>query len=176
MVKFAASMVFGLAVVTAAVVAVHQKYSSEPLWMVLGVFAPLVVPAAIAVTVGFVQERRERRRRLERAAEDPGEVLRRRVEAVNTAFTEAASLMDDLRRDLAAQQAAREELFAQAEEQQRLLAIDQEQAEKIRQILVGETQATIRAERRQQWLFFVLGFAASALASIPIGIWVNSIS
>lgn len=37
---------------------------------------------------------------------------------------------------------------------------------KIRQILIGETKAAIRAERRTQWMFFALGL----LASIPIGL------
>ncbi|MEV6154938.1 hypothetical protein AB0L53_31815 [Nonomuraea sp. NPDC052129] len=109
------------------------------------------------------------RQQITHAAEDPGEALRHRLIQVNTAFAEAARLMDDLRRDLEAQQAAREALISQAEEQQRLLAIDQEQAEKIRQILVGETKATIRAERRQQWMFFALGVAMS----IPIGVLIN---
>ncbi|MGW0070342.1 hypothetical protein ACWDUI_23075 [Streptosporangium sandarakinum] len=77
--------------------------------------------------------------------------------------------MDELRRDLAVQQAAREELLVRAEKQQRLLAIDAEQAEKIRRILAGETTAMIRAERRQQWMFLTLG----AFVSIPIGVAIN---
>ncbi|MBF8192086.1 hypothetical protein ITP53_41690 [Nonomuraea sp. K274] len=77
--------------------------------------------------------------------------------------------MDDLRRDLEAQQVAREALITQAEEQQRLLEANEEQAERIRQILVGKTKATIRAERRQQWMFFALGMAMS----IPIGVVIN---
>ncbi|MEU7855230.1 hypothetical protein [Nonomuraea sp. NPDC049141] len=109
------------------------------------------------------------RRRIERADEDPGKALKGRIDRVNRAFAEAASLMNDLRRDLEAQQIAREALVAQAEEQQRLLEVNEEQAEKIRHILVGETKATIRMERRQQWMFFALGLAAS----IPIGVLIN---
>ncbi|MEV4016365.1 hypothetical protein AB0J35_38290 [Nonomuraea angiospora] len=107
--------------------------------------------------------------RIGQVAEDPKKVLRDRVTRVNAAFAEATALMDELRRDLDAQQAARDALLAQAEEQQRLLEIDKEQAEKIRQILIGETKTTIRAERRQQWMFFALGVAAS----IPIGVAIN---
>lgn len=44
--------------------------------------------------------------------------------------------------------------------------MNKDQAEKIRQILLGETEAAIRAERRTQWMFFALGL----LASIPIGV------
>lgn len=88
---------------------------------------------------------------------------------MNKAFVAATTLMDDLQREIAAQQAALRELTRQAEEQQRLRDIDPEQAERIRQILVGETKATIRAERRQQWMFFALG----VLASIPIGVAIN---
>ncbi|WP_431928586.1 hypothetical protein [Nonomuraea jabiensis] len=109
------------------------------------------------------------RRRIAAAAEDPGQTLRRRIAEVNRAFAETASLMDDLGRDLEAQQVARDALVLQADEQQRLLEINQEQAEKIRHILVGETKSTIRAERRQQWMFFALGI----LVSIPIGVAIN---
>ncbi|MER5643368.1 hypothetical protein [Streptosporangium sp. NPDC002524] len=131
--------------------------------------ALLGAAAAFFIALAIVRSERQARRRLNAVREDPGEGLRRRIERVNEAFIEAATLMADLQHDLAAQQAAREELIAKAEEQQRLLAIDQETAENIRQILVGETKATIRAEQRQQWKFFLLG----ALISIPIGIGIN---
>ncbi|MCK2215963.1 hypothetical protein MF672_019495 [Actinomadura sp. ATCC 31491] len=107
--------------------------------------------------------------RLRQAAEDPGRRLQRRIERVNSAFAEAAALMDELRRDLAAQQIARQALLEEAERQQQILDIDEEEAEKIRQILMRETRTAIQAERRQQWFFFALG----ALASIPIGVAVN---
>ncbi|WP_055480869.1 hypothetical protein [Sphaerimonospora mesophila] len=113
--------------------------------------------------------KREYRQRLEKAAEDPRQRLEERIQAVSAAFAEAAALMGDLQRDLAAQQVAREAILAQAEEQQRLLSLNQEQAENIRHILLGETKATIWAERRQQWFFFALG----ALVSIPIGALIN---
>ena len=109
------------------------------------------------------------RRRQQEAAEDPGERLQRRADAVNASFKEAISLMDDLRRDLNAQRAARKRIISEATEQQRLLSVNSEQAENIRQILVGETKATIRAERRTQWMFFALG----AAVSIPIGVAIN---
>ncbi|MFD0883373.1 hypothetical protein ACFQ08_02205 [Streptosporangium algeriense] len=109
------------------------------------------------------------RKRQQEAEEDPGERLHRRVEAVNVSFKEALSLMADLRRDLDAQQAARKQLITQAKEQQRLLSVNEKQAENIRQILAGETKAAIRTERRQQWMFFALG----AAVSIPIGILIN---
>ncbi|MFI9848493.1 hypothetical protein ACIHFD_66625 [Nonomuraea sp. NPDC051941] len=97
------------------------------------------------------------------------EAHRERIAEMNKAFVAATTLMDDLQREVAAQQAALRELTRQAEEQQRLRDIDPDQAERIRQILVGETKATIRAERRQQWLFFILG----VLVSIPIGVMIN---
>ncbi|MGW5160938.1 hypothetical protein ACWEPN_36190 [Nonomuraea wenchangensis] len=80
--------------------------------------------------------------------------------------------MDELERAVLAQQVAGEALITKAEVHGNLLAIDQEQAEKIRKILVGETKATIQTERRQQWMFF----AAGLLLSIPIGVLVNLIS
>lgn len=108
-------------------------------------------------------------KRLAEAEEDPSERLRQRINRVNKAFVEAATLVDELRRDLDAQQAARQALLAEAARQQELLAISKEDAERIRHILVGETKATLKAERRMQWMFFALG----ATISIPISILTN---
>ncbi len=129
----------------------------------------LAVLIAGAILIFGIRSARQTSNRIKQAAEDPRELLRERVRKVNSAFTEATTLMDELRRDLAAQEAARDTLLRQALEQQQLLEVSEEQAEKIRQILVGETKETIRDERRQQWLFFGLGVAAS----IPIGIMIN---
>ncbi|TMR88609.1 hypothetical protein [Nonomuraea basaltis] len=149
-----------------AIIGVRTLSEVVPLWV-------LIVLGGLSLgMVVFVVVRSARRTtsRIEAAdVMDPGDLLRERIRQVNKAFTEAAKLMDDLRRELEAQQTAREGLIAQAEEQQRLLAIDQAQAENIRQILVGETKATIQEERRQQWKFFALGIAAS----IPIGVLIN---
>jgi hypothetical protein len=98
--------------------------------------------------------------------------LRERVEAVNAAFGEAAALMEDLRRDLAAQQAARQALVAETEQQRRLLAVDREQAERVRELLIEANLLERRRNRREQLLFFILG----VIVSIPAGILVNLIS
>ncbi len=152
-----------------ALIALFVKVNGRPPWDL--VVIPLVFAVPMTV-IAILMERHSTNQRLTHAEEDPGEGLRLRVERVNKAFAEAATLMADLQRDLTAQQAAREELIAQAEEQQRLLAVDQEQAENIRQILVGETKATIRAERRREMLFL----GAGLLMSVPIGVLVNYIS
>ncbi|MBB6557272.1 hypothetical protein [Nonomuraea rubra] len=117
-----------------------------------------------------------RRRRIREAEEDPGKRLQRRIELVNAAFSEAGMLLQELQKDLEAQQATRTALIEEAKRQQELLAVNEEQAEKIRSILTHETKATIRAERRQQLAYFLAGVLVSAILSIPIGIWVNSIS
>lgn len=104
--------------------------------------------------------------------EDPAERLKRRIRRVNEAFADAATLLDELRRDLEAQQIARERILAEAEHQQGLLELNRDEAEKIGKLITGETQATIRAGRRRDWMFFVLGIAVS----VPVGILVNHIS
>ncbi|MGV9308743.1 MULTISPECIES: hypothetical protein [unclassified Nonomuraea] len=78
-------------------------------------------------------------------------------------------MMDELRRDVQAQQEARDLPVRQAEEQQRLLEADAEQAEKIRQILLGETRKSIKAERRRQWGYILAG----AVWSVPVGVAIN---
>ncbi|MFI6813247.1 hypothetical protein ACIBG7_12585 [Nonomuraea sp. NPDC050328] len=119
---------------------------------------------SIGVMAGFEAQRR--------AAEDPGQKIQGRIQAVNDAFAETARLMSDLDREIRAQQAARLALIAEAEEQKNLLAINTDQAEGIRKIIIGQTDATVRTERRRQWMFFAFGL----LVSIPIGIGINLVS
>ncbi|WP_203886615.1 hypothetical protein [Planotetraspora kaengkrachanensis] len=109
---------------------------------------------------------------LARAEEDPRERLQRRVARVNSLFTEATALMDDLRRDLEAQQATRQALLEETEHQQHLLEVNKDEAEKIRKLFVGETEKSIRAARLREWMFLLIGLAAS----IPIGLLVNWMS
>ncbi|MEO3794647.1 hypothetical protein ABGB14_30925 [Nonomuraea sp. B10E15] len=139
------------------------------------VIALISIEAAGVVVFGYLMAT-SRPPRLAEAVEDPGERLTRRIQAVNASFTEAAALMVELQRDLEAQRATRDALLAEAEHQQRLLELNKDQAEDIRTILVGETKQTIRAARRREWAFFLSGLLLSAALSIPIGIWVNSIS
>ncbi|MEU7895181.1 hypothetical protein AB0B45_20260 [Nonomuraea sp. NPDC049152] len=63
--------------------------------------------------ISNVTSDKKRLERLEEAEEDPSERLRHRIASVNTAFSEAAALLDDLRRDLEAQQAARAAIKAE---------------------------------------------------------------
>ncbi|MEU7913463.1 hypothetical protein [Microbispora bryophytorum] len=112
------------------------------------------------------------RRRLEHVAEDPSERIRRRIRAVNTAFADAVTLMQELQRDFEAQQLLREKLQAEADHQQRLLELSREEAEEIGRLMTSETKASVRAERRRAWMFFALSVAAS----VPVGVWVNHIS
>ncbi|WP_433419766.1 hypothetical protein ACQP1V_06295 [Microtetraspora malaysiensis] len=55
-----------------------------------------------------------------------------------------------------------------------------EQANKIARAAAAETEAAALAERprqrRREWMLLLVGLIAGALVSIPIGIWVNSIS
>ncbi|MFI7447134.1 hypothetical protein ACIBQX_06485 [Nonomuraea sp. NPDC049714] len=145
-------------------------------WFSLGSGLAALLTMSFALAGWVTQEAIRLRRQLKYARDEPSQQLRHRVEAVNTAITEAADLMDELRRDVEAQQAAREALLAEAERQQRLLELNKDEAEKIRQILVGETKATIRAAWRRELAIFFAGVLISGALSIPIGIWVNSIS
>ncbi|MEU4407294.1 hypothetical protein AB0F88_22455 [Streptosporangium sp. NPDC023963] len=162
-----AAKVLLLATATVGVTAVvHFALFAEVLSWALPTVGVLSAGVVLMLAVDVA---RGRRQRLAQAEEDPGEALRRRVERVNEAFVEAAALMADLQRDLAAQQAAREELIAQAEEQQQLLTVDQEQAKNIRLLLIEGAKEANRAERGQQWMFFLLG----TLVSVPIGVAIN---
>ncbi|GAA3710623.1 hypothetical protein GCM10022224_090110 [Nonomuraea antimicrobica] len=128
-----------------------------------------------SVVVGFVlvnafgASASQKKAREQAALVDPQKRLGARIEAVDKAFAEAATLMEELRRDLAAQEAARRRLVTEAQHQQQLIGMDREEAEAVRQLILGETRADIARQRRAQWVFFVLG----AVVSIPIGVAIN---
>ncbi|MEU7891715.1 hypothetical protein AB0B45_02495 [Nonomuraea sp. NPDC049152] len=58
--------------------------------------------------------------------------------------------------------------------------ISDEQVEKIAQALAAKAEAAALAERprqrRREWMLLIVGLIGGALLSIPIGIWINSIS
>jgi hypothetical protein len=111
----------------------------------------------------------ERDRRLK---EDPIEAIRRRVKRVNKAFVEATALADDLQQLHIEQQQALKKTMSEVEEHQRYLEIHPEQAEKVQQLLASG----VSAQRRRELIIFITGTILSAALSVPIGIWVNSIS
>ncbi|WP_214317068.1 hypothetical protein [Nonomuraea sediminis] len=110
--------------------------------------------------------------RLRQAEEDPAEVLRRRIQEVNLAFSAAVTLKDDLERELQRQLAELEGIINRSEEHEVLLAQDAERAEALRRAITRKTKQEIRAERRQQLLYVAIG----AVISFPIGLLVNWIS
>ncbi|MFI0423360.1 hypothetical protein [Spongiactinospora sp. 9N601] len=158
-------------VVLGAVALIQQmpRSSASGDWAAIGIviYIPMIVFSALVTRMRRLTA--AAREQQQEAEADPRERLHRRIAAINTTFADAATLMNELRRDLEAQQAVRDALVAETEEHREVLAIEPERAQRIRQILVGETKATIRAERRQQWIFFALGVAIS----VPIGVLIN---
>ncbi|WP_378786554.1 hypothetical protein ACFMQL_20415 [Nonomuraea fastidiosa] len=106
---------------------------------------------------------------LKEAERPPAERLRELNDEVAASMANTADAMDRLVRELESQKAVAEATIAEGEERARWLEINKDEAEKMRQLLVGETKAALRAEGRKQWWFFALGL----LGSIPIGIMIN---
>lgn len=129
-----------------------------------------LVPVIVGLMVGGVHQRQ---REDIAAAQDPKVRLRERTQAVNVALEEAMRLMDELKQDVERQLAARDVLLTQVDEHQKMLELDKDQADKIARILLGETKATIRAERKPQWVFFALGIIASIPVGVVINLWTN---
>ncbi|OPG12524.1 hypothetical protein [Microbispora sp. GKU 823] len=140
-----------------------------------GVDAALWLPFlanGVLVLIVAVFTARPDRQRMRSARENPGERLSRRIERVNSAFTEAAALMDELRRDLEAQQDARDALLAEGQRQQELLSINKEEAERIDKYLTRRDRDKERKSLYQQVGFFVAGL----LASVPLNLLSNWLS
>ncbi|MFG2076950.1 hypothetical protein [Nonomuraea maritima] len=131
-------------------------------WVIIGV---LVTSVIAACWLAYWRHKKTIRELGFSPADQPAR-LRHQISRVNSAMTEAAELMDNLQRDLAAQQAARETLIAEAEHQQRLLEVNKVEAEKIRLIIVGETKRSLRTQRFREWGFFLAGLALA----VPINI------
>lgn len=99
--------------------------------------------------------------------------MRRRITAVNDAFRqanrafrEAGTLADELRADIAAQQAAHEQLVREAEHQRTLINMDREEAEAVQALILGDTKSDRRRQRTREWAFFLVGL----LLAVPLNI------
>lgn len=129
----------------------------------------LTAPAVTVLIVDAWQSRKRRRTAVEQAERSPAERLRELNAQVAASMQNTASLLERLSRELEDQKAAAEATIAEGEERARWLEINREEAEKVRQLIVGETKETLRAQRRRDWM--LLG--AGALLSIPIGVLIN---
>lgn len=140
--------------------------TSTPPWVMA-----TVALAALGGTTGLLYATRSRGK--PSVAIDPGEQLRRRIKAVdeafkqaNVAFIEAGNLADELRRELAAQQAAHQQLTEEAERQRVLINMDRQEAEAVQALILGNTEADRRRQRIREWTFFLAGL----LLAIPLNI------
>ncbi|MEV4067248.1 hypothetical protein [Nonomuraea dietziae] len=108
-------------------------------------------------------------RRLLGKEEDLQWAMRERMDEVRKAIDRSGQVLHDLRLYMDEQKHAADVLLERAERQRRLLEVDKDQAQVIRQILIEESVQNMRTGRRREWMFFALGMAAS----IPIGVLIN---
>ncbi|WP_043636791.1 hypothetical protein [Nonomuraea candida] len=161
---FTMTVYLSVGISTAVLIELFDRYFADSGgWLAVGLAAFGLVAAR--VRRAWIDQREKK----EQSLVDPHERLGTRIDAVNKAFADAATLMEELQRHLAAQEAARRRLVAEAEHQQQLIGMDREEAEAVRRLILGETRADIARQRRDQWLFFVLGVAVS----IPVGVAIN---
>ncbi|MFI6317308.1 hypothetical protein ACIBG8_07305 [Nonomuraea sp. NPDC050556] len=137
---------------------------------------PLLAGSWIAASALMYRRFNQLERRYLDLLGDPADRLRRRVKAVNLAFTEATTLADELQRELSAQQVALDDVVTQAEEHRAVLALNPEHAQLVGQYLTRAASDSQRADRRRSWTQFGLGVLVSAVISFPIGLWVNQLS
>ncbi|MGV9383354.1 hypothetical protein ACWDRB_46595 [Nonomuraea sp. NPDC003707] len=145
--------------------ALTEEGSTPASWIVIAASAALGTFGAAWM---WRLSKAEKQRQLQLAARR-AHPLKPRVEAVTAAFAEASQLMAELQHDLELQQAAHQILAEAVDEHQNFLDVNHEQAQKIREIVLSDIHANRRGDRRQQWLFFILGVAVS----IPIGVVIN---
>lgn len=130
----------------------------------LGIFAIVIV---------IEWRKRAREHSAPTDAPDQGELLQLRVQRVsnafdnaNNAFAEATTLMEELRQELATQEAAHRQLVAEAEHQRTLINMDRAEAEAVQAIILSHTQTDARRQRVREWTFF----GAGLLLAVPINI------
>ncbi|NUT39871.1 MAG: hypothetical protein HOV86_07740 [Thermoactinospora sp.] len=121
------------------------------------------------VVIARILRWKRKARRLLGAQEDLQWAMRERMNEVRKAIDRSSEVLHDLRLYMDEQQHAADVLLKRAERQRRLLEVDEDQAQAIRQILIEESVQNVRSGRRREWMFFVLGMAAS----IPIGVMIN---
>jgi hypothetical protein len=142
---------------------------------------PVVAPAIIwPITIGlalliiaYQVRARVREDTTPTGPPDQSELLKLRVQGVsdafdhaNNAFAAATTLMEELRRELAAQEAAHRQLVAEAEHQRTLINMDRAEAEAVQAIILKHTKTDASRQRVREWTFF----GAGLLLAVPINI------
>ncbi|WP_143022287.1 hypothetical protein [Nonomuraea maritima] len=158
----------GLTLVFLVVGTTEGIFDPEPDWLLWLFSGAAVVSLGSSLVLSWYTDR-PRRAAVEQAERSPSERLRELNTMVESSMAVTAQFMDRLVRELESQKAAAEATIAEGEERARWLDINKGEAEKMRQLLVGETKATISAQRRRDWMLVGIG----ALISIPIGAMIN---
>ncbi|MDP4505084.1 hypothetical protein [Nonomuraea turcica] len=133
----------------------------------------LITLGLLAIGIVITWRVRVREHRAPTSAPDQGELLQLRVQRVsdafdhaNNAFADATTLMEELRQELATQEAAHRQLVAEAEHQRTLINMDRAEAEAVQAIILSHTQTDARRQRVREWSFF----GAGLLLAVPINI------
>jgi hypothetical protein len=96
-----------------------------------------------------------------------------KIEALRGTLASSGSLIAEINAELELQATSLERIKAEAEENQRLAALNQDEAEAVRKLvkatIEGAQTTTANRGRRQQWLFFLAGL----FASVPLGVAAN---
>lgn len=106
----------------------------------------------------------------------PPPTISDRIEQLRRNLASSRQLIDEVNAELEAQATNLERIKAEAEQNQRLAALNKEAADAVGHLLETVVQQaqqkTARVGTRQQWLFFLSGL----LLSVPIGFLVNYLS
>jgi hypothetical protein len=96
-----------------------------------------------------------------------------RIEILRSNLKQSTSIMDEIHAELNLQTTALDRVRAEAEQNQRLAALHQEEADAVRKLVAatieGAQGKAARPAKRQQWLFFLAGL----FFSVPLGVGVN---
>ncbi|WP_410663457.1 hypothetical protein [Amycolatopsis sp. lyj-84] len=92
-----------------------------------------------------------------------------RIASLQENLSSSSELIDDITAEVHLQAAALERVRAEAEENQRLAALNKEEADAVRAVIESAHAKGAKPNRRQQWSFFLAGL----FFSIPLGVGVN---
>jgi len=124
--------------------------------------------SSLAAGVGSVISAWQGRR--QSSSEPQAQTIDDRINDLRSNLAASSDLIGEINAEFELQVAAAERIKAEAEENQKLAALNEEEAEAVRKVVERTIEgAQTRASKvggRQQWLFFLAGL----LAAIPLGV------
>jgi hypothetical protein len=136
-----------------------------------------VIVAVVATGLGFVQLRSARKDAEAAALAAPEqETLEQRMNALARTMHESSRLLEQVSAEIQMRQVRAEQLKAEADEAEKLAALNKEQVDAIKRVIASELSQESKKSRRREVLIGGLFFVGGVAGTVAVTLFVHPLS